>query len=211
MSDRLLAPDKWPPGNEGDKVAGEIIKMLARRDLYKRALVISRLFVPDIDSNDHAKSGFERLLACGTNETDHETLRQQIFQKTQAIMGTKPYKENAKELLRTFKIHHLLLDIPRSPTVEETHAVMVPVSSGANRRDTKFVPLSDIFPIEKWVDAYNAIKWRGHVFSIDEAVPFVNAGAREVLSKAPYHLNFSDEATQLCKIPNPISLAATLF
>jgi hypothetical protein len=67
LSDRSAIPDAWPPEIEGDKIAGALISMLTRRELYKRALVISRLFIPDIDSNGQAKSGFERLLSCFVN------------------------------------------------------------------------------------------------------------------------------------------------
>jgi len=202
LSDRSLLPAAWPPEIQGDKIAGEIVAMLTRRRLYKRALVISRLFIPGIDNNDPTKSGFERLLFCGSSETDREALRDQIFEKAHKAMTSKPHKEQARDLAKSFKPHHVLLDIPRSPTVEETQAVMIRVSREGMSADAKYVPLTDIFPIEKWVDAYNAIKWRGHVFTIEEAAPFVNEAALDVLQQAPYHLTFSPEATELCKLPD---------
>ena len=60
--------------------------------------------------------------------------------------------------------------------------------------------------MEKWVDAYNAIKWRGHVFAIEEAVPFVNKAALQILSSPPYHLRFTSQATDLCKIRDGLPL-----
>ncbi len=75
LSDRSVLPDAWPPEAEGDKIAGTLISMLTRRDLYKRALVISRLFIPDIDSNAKAKAGFERLLSYGTDSAGRDNLR----------------------------------------------------------------------------------------------------------------------------------------
>ena len=81
---------------------------------------------------------------------------------------------------------------------------MIPVSPSPSSGHAQHVPLRDIFPIAKWVDSYNAIKWRGHVFALEEAVPFVNAAALEILSAPPYHLRFTSEATELCKIPHPI-------
>ena len=205
LSDRSLLSDTWPPEVQGDKIAGELLNMLTRRELYKRALVISRLFVRDIDRNEQAKLGFDMLLRCGTNRVDRDDLRQEIYERARGIMGSKPHKEKAKELSKKLKIHHVLLDIPRCPTIEETQAVMIPLSSGPPDSDAQWVPLSDVFPIEKWVDAYNAIKWRGHVFALEEAVPFVNQAAREVLGDVPYHLEFEKQATELCKIPSPLS------
>ena len=200
LSDRSLLPDNWPPGIMGDKISGEILDMLIRRELYKRALVISRLFIPDIDINMQAKNGFERLLACATNPVEHAKLRELIYNEARNMVKLSNLpREDKKELLKKFKIYHLLIDIPRSPTVEETHGVMVPVSSGTRCAET-FVPLIDIFPIEKWVDAYNAIKWRGHIFTIEEAIPFVNKAALKVLYAPPYYLNFTNQATEACKI-----------
>ncbi len=126
-------------------------------------------------------------------------------------MKSKRYNEETKEWRKGFILQYILVDVPRSPTVEETEAVMVPISSQGHGHDPKYVPLSDIFPIEKWVDAYNAIKWRGHVFTIEEAVPFVNEAALKVLGAPPYNLAFSAQATELCKIgPSPFT-APRLF
>lgn len=211
LSDRSAIPDAWPPEIEGDKTAGAIISMLTRRELYKRALVISRLFIPDIDNNGQSKSGFEKLLSYGTNVRGRDSLRQQIHDQALKLMGNKRYKEETEELRKAFKLPHLLLDIPRSPTVEETEAVMVKLSAENQGHDAKYVPLSDIFPIEKWVDSYNAIKWRGHIFAIEEAVPFVNAAALQVLGSPPYNLRFSDQATELCKVASLAGTAAGLF
>jgi len=211
LSDRSVLPDAWPPEVGGDKIAGTLISMLMRRDLYKRALVISRLFIPDIDVNEKAKSGFERLLSYGTDSAGRDTLRKQIYDRAITRMKSKRYNEETKDWRKGFMLQHILVDIPRSPTVEETEAVMVPISSQSHGHDPKFVPLSDIFPIEKWVDAYNAIKWRGHVFAIEEAVPFVNEAALEILGAPPYNLEFSGQATELCKIGRPTLPASRLF
>jgi HD superfamily phosphohydrolase len=211
LSDRSLLPNGWPPGIQGDKIAGGLVSMLARRELYKRALVVSRLFIPDIDTNDRAKSGFGRLLSFGSDSAARDPLRQSIYERAREIMASKRFKEETKELKKLFKPYHVLLDIPRSPTVEETEAVMVPTSTDGPAPGPRFVPLSDIFPIEKWVDSYNAIKWRGHVFTIEEAVWFVNQASIDVLGKEPYFLAFASEATKLCKISHRGSPSSDLF
>jgi HD superfamily phosphohydrolase len=210
LSDRSLLPDAWPPEVGGDRVAGEIVSMLTRRELYKRALVISRLFIVGHDTDQSAKTGFDKLFECGRDLHASDALRQQIVERAREIMKSKRYKEQTRELAKKLQLAHVLLDIPRSPTVEETEGVMVPISSQADRADQRFVPLTDVFPIEKWVDAYNAIKWRGHVFALEEAVPFVNAAALETLRGIPYQLTFTAQATDLCKIPEPIRPDYTL-
>jgi len=201
LSDRSLFPGAWPPEVEGDKVAGKILRMLTRRELYKRALVISRLFINDIDTNEAVKSGFEKLLRCGEDTAARDNLRQQIFEKAKKKISSKDYKE----LRKNFQLQHVLVDIPRSPTVEEAVGVMVPLSRDLRGSGLQYVSLSDIFPIEKWVDAYNAIKWRGHIFALEEAVPFVNAATLEILAVEPYLLKFTRQATDICKITTPIS------
>jgi HD superfamily phosphohydrolase len=211
LSDRSILPAGWPPEIKGDKVAGEIINKLVRRDLYKRALVISRIFIQNIDTDMNAKDGFNRLLACASNTDERDYLRQLIFDKTMQIMSSKGYKDKAKELRKTFKIHHILVDIPKSQTIEETEGVMIPTSSKIGTDDKNFTPLSDMFPIEKWVDAYNAIKWRGHIFTLEEAVPFVNLASKKILAGEPFYLHFTDPATELCKIKPPSSDNVSLF
>jgi hypothetical protein len=97
--------------------------------------------------------------------------------------------------------------------VEETDGVMIHVGAEAGADHHGWVPLIDIFPIEKWVDAYNAIKWRAHIFTLEEATRFVNYATLKVLASEPYFLQFTGQATDLCKIANPIpfSTAKPLF
>jgi len=204
LSDRSLAPNAWPIDIPGDKALGELRDMLVRRELYKRALIISRLFIQNLDTDPQVKSGFVTLTGCGVSTADRDALRQKIVDEARKVMQIRQHREKTKELRKRFGVQHLLLDIPRSPTVEETEAVMIPVSSEAGAPDAQYVPLIDVFPIGKWVDAYNAIKWRGHVFTIEEAVPYVNAAALAVLSGPPYHLRFTSQATELCKIESAI-------
>jgi hypothetical protein len=205
LSDRSFFPRAWLAEIEGDKVAGEILRMLARRELYKRALVISRLFINNIDTNEAVKSGFEKLLRCGKDPVARESLRDEIFEKAKKKMSSRPHKYQTRELRKKFKPRHVVVDIPVSPMVEEVVGVMVPLTRDLSGSTPQYVPLSEIFPIEKWVDAYNAIKWRGHIFALEEAVPFVSAAAVEILAVEPYLLKFTHQATDLCKITTSIS------
>ncbi len=202
LSDRSILPNWWPqpPVPRGsDKTCYELMHMLVHRRLYKRALVISRLFIEGIDQSQPAKNGFSRLLACSKNTDDRDELRRRIYDRTVELMKQKSNQDATRALRKKFQPLHVLVDLPKSPTVEETKSVMVPVGRAAASQ-TEFAPLQDIFPIEQWVDAYNAIKWRGHVFALDEAVPYVNQAAKDVLGEDPYGLTFSSEATRLCKV-----------
>lgn len=210
LSDRSFSPHIWPPEIRIDKTAGDVLTMLARRQLYKRALVISRLFIKDVETDEAVQSGFEKLLRCAGDKEARERLRQQVFERARRKMASKPYKDQMRELHRRFKPHHVLVDIPVSPTVEEVVGVMIPLSHDRGTSKPQYVPLSDMFPIEKWVDAYNAIKWRGHIFALEEAVRFVNVAALEILGARPYLLRFTHQATRLCKTPEPISPELTL-
>jgi HD superfamily phosphohydrolase len=200
VSDGSLAPNAWPVEIPGDKALSELRGMLMRRELYKRALIISRLFVLGVDTEPQVKSGFDALIGCGESTADRDSLRQKLADEALRLMSLKHHKGKTEKLRKMFGVRHVLLDIPKSPTVEETEAVMIPVSSEVGAPDAQYIPLIDVFPIGKWVDAYNAIKWRGHVFTIEEAVPYVNAAALNVLSGPPYHLQFTCQATDLCKI-----------
>jgi HD superfamily phosphohydrolase len=207
LSDRSLAPNAWPIEIQGDKALVELQEMLMRRELYKRALIISRLFVLNLDTDPQVKSGLLSLIARGENAAERDVLRQKLVEEALKMMNLRQYKDKTRELRRSFGIQHVLVDIPKSPTVEETEAVMILVSSETQGPQAQYVPLIDLFPMDKWVEAYDAIKWRAHVFTVQEAVPYVNAAALKVLSGPPYHLRFKNQATELCKIDNPIEVA----
>jgi len=212
LSDRSLLPITWPTQIEGDKVVAEMIDMLAKRELYKRALIISRLFIADFDNSKEANVGLEELIRRSDNPAELDALRDLIVSTALKIMSSKKHSQSTAQLRRRFTRRHVLIDLPKSPTVEETESVMIPVSSESRAATSKeWKPLVDVFPIGRWVDAYNAIKWRGHIFTLEEAVPFVNAAALEVLSEPPFHLHFTRHATELCKITNPIAATPHLF
>ncbi len=166
---------------------------------------MSRLFIDNIYTDEPVRLGFDKLLSCAKDLALRDKLRQQIFEEAKKKMSSKPYKDETHELRKKFRPRHILVDIPVSPTVEEVVGVMVPLTRDLSGPSQEFVPLSEIFPIEKWVDAYNAIKWRGHIFALEEAVPFVNAAALEILADEPYLLKFTCQAKNLCKITTPIS------
>ena len=213
VSDRTLLPLQWPLEIRiaGAKTTGEILTMLAKRELYKRALIISRLFIVDIDEKEEVRKGFEELLKCGEDTTAGDSLRHHVFERARQLMGARTHKSQTDSLRRTFDTHHVFLDVPKAPTIEETVGVMVPVTHNRHGAEDTFVPLLDVFPIEKWVDAYNAIKWRGHIFCLDEAVPYVNFAARQVLAGSPYYLRFTPPATTLCKVSPDLAQSELVF
>ena len=65
----------------------------------------------------------------------------------------------------------------------------------------KLKRLRDFLPYGKWLDAYEANKWQGHVFYVDKRGHrrAANKAAKRVLNDL-YEIEFAQAATDGCKL-----------
>ena len=163
---------------------------LCKRDLMKRALIISKIFVRNIN-NDQTKIGYKKLLTdCRNNKLE---LKEKIVKEVNIIIkkdGTKRGKVTVDEII---------LDVPKQPSMEESLSTMVPIGSGIEE-EPQDIEIGEIIPIKQWAEGYNAVKFRGHIFCPSNIQKQVNKASRIVLLEHPYNILFDKPATDHCHI-----------
>jgi HD superfamily phosphohydrolase len=182
---------KFLGDNPFKKEAEKLYFNISKRNLMKRALIISRPFVRGIEESISIRMRFQKLLSdC---KSQNEFLRKRIAEEATKI-AKKQHKVFSK-----IEANHILIDIPEIPSMEETIGTTIPIDFTVLGED-RDVEVDEIFPIKAWVEGYTAVKWRGHVFCYKDFQPYVNKAARKVFLEAPYNILFSRSATVLCKI-----------
>ncbi len=89
--------------------------------------------------------------------------------------------------------HEIWLDLPPDPPTGEPDRTFVRMPGGG------LVKMSNVFPMNYWVQFYMAHKWRGHVFCPPEHQAAVSDAAIDVL-EGTYGLRFSSLATKLSHV-----------
>ena len=169
--------------------ANKIHQCLCKRDLMKRALIISQIFVKNID-DDQTKIGYKKLVTdCRENNLE---LKKRIVKVVNRIIK--------KESIKTEKvsINEIILDVPKQPSMEESLSTMVPIDSGMD--EPQDIEIGEIIPIKQWAEGYNAVKFRGHIFCPSNIQIHVNKASRIVLMDHPYNIFFEKQATDHCHI-----------
>ncbi len=156
----------------------ESINRLLNRDLLKRALVIS------VDTVEPSSAdGLISIYGDTEQLGDLRTLREQIYDR----MARRTRGE----------IFDLWVDVPDPPTVIKDVA-QVKVTSDKKSHH----PLSsDRFQWDKWTNNYGVVKWKSHVFSLNQPRTRVDAGlaARKVI-RANYGIRLNAEAVLQAKV-----------
>lgn len=182
----------FPGSNPFKKEAGRLYTNLCQRNLMKRALIITRPFIKGIEESEETSVNYMKLLSYCKNRNGE--LREQL--------STEATKISRKLGMGSLKVsvNDIIIDIPKFPSMEETLGTTVPIDSSILGEE-KDIEIDELFPIKRWAEGYNAVKWRGHVFCFGKFQNAVNIAARKIFSREPFHIIFSENATILCKIP----------
>ena len=138
-------------------------------------------------------SNYSDLVKLGSGDPEAEQqiriLREEIFEQIP--------KDNRTDRItgEPLDVSDLWLDIPKAPEISRD-IMRCYVVSGAS-----LINLSDLFPIDAWLDAYAANKWTAHIFSFpdEDHLKMVNHSAIEVL-ESRFQVKFSPRATEECKL-----------
>lgn len=166
-----------------------IHQCLCRRDLMKRAIIISSIFIKNMGV-DQTKIGYKKLMKdCRENDLD---LRKKIAKEVNRII-----KKESEEI-KIISENEIILDFPTPLNMEESLSTMV--STGSDKDEPKDIEIGDIIPIKQWAEGYNAVKLRGHIFCPSKIQIQANKAARKVLMCPPYNILFEKTATEHCHI-----------
>lgn len=165
-----------------DPVLHRMIHDIVYRRLFQRALVISKDTI-----NNKSDSKYQDLLRL--NQTH--------------ITGQKKLRELAQNILdesgSDCSIEQIWIDMPRSPSsTEADDTFVVRPSSDVNKKE-KYVKLTKLFPVDRWVALYTKHKWKGHVFCPPEHVDKISNAAKKVL-ETKFDIEFNQWAQALCHV-----------
>ena len=163
--------------NDKEPELREYLKRFSKRDLFKRALVISS------DTVKWPKGkGYNTL----------KELSEDRYQKTRQLRSLL-----VEALGNKLSIYEIWVDLPKSPhTMDSAQTIIQDGPNSASRK------LSEHFPADQWLDTYQSGKWQGHVFcpSDPKIRHLVNEKAKEVFFDV-YGIEFTNFATDWAKIP----------
>lgn len=162
-----------------------IIQKIRRRDLWKRALVISRNTVTPEMYDTEARGERNPLLdyiSLSKNKPESIARRREIAGLICEEAGNPCGK------------HEVWLDIPKQPSMSESERMWIKVKG-----IDKHVTLGDYLPIQQWVELYGFHKWQSHVFCPPAVRSKINTAAQTVLQKE-LGLEFTNLATEHANI-----------
>ncbi len=166
-----------------------LIKAIRARQLWKRALVISRTTTPETMHSTISEEESESILTgfvdlSGTSKANIERRR---------ALAAEMWKQAGKPCAK----HEVWLDVPGLPRMREAERMWISVPGNGEP-----VTLADVLPITQWVQLYGVHKWRAHVFCPADAREAVNRAAKDVL-KSEFGLDFNDMATSYAHLDRP--------
>ena len=174
---RISEFDFFSLGNAEPELHDQIQKLL-NRDLLKRCLIIAPNYIEE-------NPLFE--------EHDLYTLGDEFPQPLQ-IVRDFIWDELPQRYRTSFQ--ELWVDLPEPPNIDKD-ADRCWINIGTD----KLLKLRAFFPYGEWLDAYEANKWRGHVFYVSdlELRKAANEAAKTVFRDL-YSLEFTPPATGGCKL-----------
>lgn len=198
--EQLLHPESTigTPSNDTTQSTGSRVHLrnLASRRLVKRALVISRLFIEGLESQDPgareaATRGFVELERCLRDADQRKAFRARLYEKAL----THITKANSRHL---FDEAAILIAWPSLPDVSEAEHMVVPFD--ATDADARSTALTKLFPLREWAYSYSATQWKGYIFCPPGYREAVQKAAKEII-EAEFRISLSSEAILLSGVP----------
>lgn len=181
--DRVLTPDLT-----ADSDIKRIVNSIRHRNLWRRALVISRHTVIE-EMHDpevvHDTGPFAELVQLAGNDAAKIARRREL--------SAQIWDEAGKPCPR----EEVWLDVPKLPSMEEAERMWI----SAPGLETP-VTLGEFLPIQEWVELYGSHRWRAHVFCPAIARTAINSAAIKVLL-SEFGLQVNSMATGEAHIDRP--------
>ena len=162
-----------------DSQVTKLVGYLIRRDLPKRAMVLS---LKTINCNEKIVD----VMKLCEKLKDSKGLREAIAEESEKLSGKKVSADE------------IWVDFPEPPTFKEGKDW--PIKSTGEPHG--YVRLRDVFPVDDWVRAFSQNKWRGYVYTRNGLRKVVFEGAKSVFQQIGIEVN--DFANVLCKMEEDI-------
>ena len=170
--------DVW--ASDWNKQCDTLIKYLKNRNLPKRALAISSRTITQDSIN-----GLKDIM----NLIDYPDLlkdvENEIVAQIKRLYGGLDLTGN------------VWIDIPKSPKFKEASTCIIKNFSTS----APFLTLTEIFPVDQWVEAFTQNKWSAYVFSMPQYCEQVSSVSKMVLEDI-FDVKFNEYAKLICKLQN---------
>ncbi len=192
--ERLLCVERNRAFETDSVSALDITLMLSRRQLVKRALVLSRLFIKDLENEeDHEKQnaailGFSNLKSDLGDPQRKNEFRQELHQRVKAKLS-----EAGKHALDE---HLIVIDFPKPPDVKEVINMVIPTENEGEG----MTELQKLFPLKEWAESYGSVQWKGYIFTVSGYRQEVCKAATELIQEK-YGIQILKDAIGQCAIP----------
>ena len=153
----------------------DMIKRYMTRNIYKRVLVINPMTI-----KNHGEDAIKEL-----NDLCKRVERQEEIRELNRLLASRLGKENNEYIVA--------FDIPNISLKGEIKQKIIINHKG------EFQPLSDIFPQKEWLEIFEAHKWTGYLFALDEYREKAVFEGKKLLNEK-YGIKLSDDAHELAKI-----------
>lgn len=161
----------------------QFISSILQRRLWVRAQMISCfntnlniLPIPflQLERDIHLKENIDKL----------NDIKQKIIDRVKKLNPGNPIRRR-----------DIWIDVPFPPSSDEPKQIKVKKRSNLNQ----VIQLSDVFPLEQWVDAYKTSKLRAHIFCARRFQSVVYTASSEIL-KEVYNIRPKPFTKDFCKI-----------
>jgi HD superfamily phosphohydrolase len=178
-----------------DAMFARIGHRVSSRDLLKRALTVSRLFVDHLTDRvespekKEAAAAFTLMDMTLRNPTERSEFREALYQRTlRSLDHTKS---------EGLKMCDVVVAWPKQPDMSEAADMMVPLG------DTGEVSTSvqKLFPLKEWTESYSSNQWKGYIFAPSGYRSEVRDAALELISER-FGVALAAEASRVCGIPD---------
>jgi hypothetical protein len=175
-----------------ERLLGRMAKGILKRNVFKRALHISRSVV----QGNPLPEGYEDLRKLDVGDpADYEILKQLRAE----LLASVPSGARRTRFGDEVNESDVWLDLPTTPTtVKDLGRCYVDMGNEDS------ILLTELFPIDRWLASYAQNKWTGHVFGFpdDEYLKALNRSAVQLLQER-FELGFTPAASQQCKLAHP--------
>jgi len=157
-------------GNGNNKYK-KYLKRILERD------IIQRVFYLSMDSCEKNKES-------NYSDFSHDMLDYEKQKEFRKLIANK--------VGNGIEYYDIWVDFPNAPKFSEASQFEIKTPGG-------FRPFSDIFPIDSWLDAYNEIRYRGHLFCPIKYREKVAKAFKETLQEKEYRFELNSLSWEMCK------------
>jgi HD superfamily phosphohydrolase len=172
---------------QNKKIVKKTINDLLYRNLWVRAQMLSNINTEEKNPDDRQRiefMGLEKDLHDPENVSDLKNIKNLIIKEANRIYNSNKISER-----------DIWIDTPSSPSVKEAKEFIIKKKHNVEEG----ISFPEVFPLDHWVDAYKANKWRAHIFCKRDIQKTIFEASKKILEEK-FGITISSFTEDFCKI-----------